>query len=107
MWSDFVANSPAMWQVYQTAKTYRVRASELLGISDPWTAFCLDNAVSYFGTSLEAELESIEGKTAKEINKQRERTMDKWMGIPQRYKSPGASKHSDVVHDVTVRGEVS
>ena len=107
MWSGFVKNSAAMWSVYQTAKSASQRPSELLGVSDPWTAFCLDNAVVHFGTSLEAELESVEGKTSAEITKKRTRIMEKWLDIPRRFKSPmAASKHNDLVHDVTVRGGI-
>jgi hypothetical protein len=96
-----------MWQVYQTAKTYQVRASDLLGVSDPWTAYCVDNAVARFGSALEAALDAVTGKNDKEINKKRERIMEKWLDIPRRFKSPMASREkSDVVHDVTVQGGV-
>lgn len=85
---------------------YRVRASVLLGVSDPWTAFCLDNAVAHFGTSLEAEMDAVEGKTSAEINKKRQRIMEKWLDLPRRFKSPMATKQTDVVHDITVKGGI-
>lgn len=63
--------------------------------------------MAHFGTSLEAELDSVEGKNSKEINKKRERIMEKWLDIPRRFKSPMASRaKSDVVHDITVQGGV-
>ena len=96
--------------MFQTAKQFNTRPSELLGVADPWTAYCLDNAVAHFGTSLEAELESITGKTDGEITKKRKRTMEKWLGIEPKYRSPmsakGGSKMDDVVHDVTVQGGI-
>lgn len=67
----------------------------------------MDNAVVHFGSSLEAELDSAEGKTSAEINRKRERIMEKWLDIPRRFKSPMASREkSEVVHDITVQGGV-
>jgi hypothetical protein len=67
----------------------------------------LDNAVAHFGTSLEAELDAVEGKTSAEINRKRQRLMEKWLDIPRRFKSPmAATKQADVVHDITVKGGI-
>lgn len=61
----------------------------------------------HFGSSLEAELDAVEGKTSKEINKKRERIMEKWLDIPRRFRSPMASRaKSEVVHDITVQGGI-
>lgn len=63
--------------------------------------------MTHFGTSLEAALDAVEGKTSAEINKKRERIMEKWLDIPRRFKSPMASRaKSDVVHDITVHGGI-
>lgn len=60
-----------------------------------------------FGTALESELDSVEGKTSAEINKKRARIMEKWLDIPRRFKSPMATRaKSDVVHDITVQGGI-
>lgn len=54
--------------------------------------------MSLFGTHLEAELNAVTGKTDKEVEKKRERVLTKWLGLKQRYKSPGsAPKRSTVV----------
>lgn len=61
----------------------------------------------HFGSSLEAALDAVEGKTSAEINKKRQRIMEKWLDLPRRFKSPmAASKQSDVVHDITVHGGI-
>lgn len=41
-----------------------------------------------FGLNLEAELDSVEGKKAEEIKRKRQRILDRWLGIPQKYKEP-------------------
>jgi broad specificity phosphatase PhoE len=55
----------------------------------PYMAYCFDNAVSTFGSALEADLDGIEGKTSKEINQKRDRTLRKWLGLPMRFRNPG------------------
>lgn len=52
-------------------------------------AYCVDNAVFSFGSALNAELESVEGKNKKEIKIKRERVMTKWLGLPQKFRNPG------------------
>jgi len=42
--------------VYQQAKTWGQRPSQLLGIDDPYTAFCVDEAVWMWGNHVESEL---------------------------------------------------
>ena len=112
MWNPFVSSATSIWETYQTAKLWRVRPSELLGVSDPWTAYCLDNAVAHFGNALTAELDAVEGKNSKEINKKRERLMTKWLDLPQRFRSPGMAtkgktEDSEIEQQFTVKGDVS
>lgn len=109
MRSGFVRNSAVLWQTYQTAKQFQVRPSELLGISDPWTAYCLDNAVALFGSTLENELDGVTGKNSKDVARKRERMLTKWLDLPQRYRSPMAAtrrKQSDGEQDTTVQGDM-
>jgi hypothetical protein len=54
----------------------------------PYRAFCFDQAVAIFGAALEAELDSIEGKNAKEIARKRDRVMRRWLGLPMRFRNP-------------------
>lgn len=42
-----------MWRLYQTAKTFGQRPSDLAGIDDRWAALQLDNAVGLVGIVIE------------------------------------------------------
>lgn len=103
MLSGFVKNSSAMWELYQVSKAYSVRPSTHLGVEDPWLAYCLNQAVFYFGRSLENELEKQDGKTAKEIERKRERVLAKWLDKPQRFRAPVAT-NTNVEEQHTVKG---
>lgn len=77
------------------AKTYKTRPSELLDLEDPHDAFRLDRAVWFFGSSLSAELQSVKGKTDREIERRQDRILQKW--IPQttaakKFKEPPVRK---------------
>lgn len=60
----------------------------------------LDNAVFVFGATLTNELESLEGKNAKEIERKRERTLRKWLGAS----SGTARRFRDPAKDVNQGG---
>lgn len=99
-----------MWELFQKAKTFRSRPSELLGVSDAFVAYCLDSAVYTFGRSLESELESIEGKSKQEIKRKQERVMNKWLDMPMRFRNPGVvgpGAKSGVEQEFTVKGDGS
>ena len=63
------------------AQSMKVRPSELIGLyrDDEITAYCFDRAVHLFGSSLKAELDSVDGKTDKEIQRRRARILRKWI----------------------------
>lgn len=84
-------NKKELWDLYQTAKTFRVRPSDLLAISDRYAALCLDRACGEFGRTVEGALHEIEGKTKKEIAVKTERTLRHWLDMPQRYRSPAGA----------------
>lgn len=46
-----------MWQLHQKATRFHRPPSELLHIEDEWCAYCLDNAVNFFGVTLENALQ--------------------------------------------------
>lgn len=54
-----------MWQLWQMASSTHQRPSTLLGIVDPYVAYCLDQAVVNFGEGVEAILQGITHKNAK------------------------------------------
>lgn len=84
-----------MWQIYNLAKTWNCRPSELLGIESDWTAFCLDRAIATFGNALKGELEAVEGKNSKTIQAKRGQVLRNW--IPEaretrRFKDPARKR---------------
>jgi len=48
-----------------------VRPSELMGIEDPYQAYCFDQAVGEWGSYVKQQLESIDGKNAKAVEGKR------------------------------------
>lgn len=64
------------------AKTWGVRPSELLAIDDEYVAYCLDQAVGYFGRTLDAELEKAgsDAKNEDEAEYKRKRVLDAFLG---------------------------
>ena len=80
-----------MWNLYQTARTLRCRASELLAIEDAFAAYCLDEAVAWFGTHIESELDKIEGKNARETAFKRETLLKRILGGRPQYADPSES----------------
>jgi hypothetical protein len=84
-----------MWQLYNLAKTWNSRPSELINIESDWTAFCLDRAIATFGNALHNELESVEGRNARTVKSKREQILRNW--IPEaraqrRFKDPGRKR---------------
>lgn len=63
------------------AKTWNCRPSDLLDIEDAYVAYCLDQAVGYFGRHLEAELEKAGNgaKNDQEAEWKRKLVMDRYM----------------------------
>lgn len=62
------------------AKTWNCRPSDLLAITDEYVAFCVDQAIGYFGRVVEAELEAVEGKTDTERSQKRDRVLQRYIG---------------------------
>lgn len=62
-----------MWSLYQHAKQWTVRPSELAGLTEEgdYYCYCFDEAVSSWGNHITNELDKIEGKTDKEVNRKR------------------------------------
>ena len=82
-----------MWALYQTAKQFSVRPSSLLDVSEPYAAYCLDNACGEFGRAVENALQEVEGKNKKEIKVKSERVLRKWLDLPLQYRDPAQSGH--------------
>ena len=63
----------------------------MYGVQGEFRRFCFDSAIITFGTALEAELDSVTGKTDAEINRKRARKLDKWLDRPIKYREPMAT----------------
>lgn len=55
------------------AQQYRCRPSSLVGVTDPYAAYCLDEAIYLFGNYVEAELRRVSDKAKNAKAAQRER----------------------------------
>jgi hypothetical protein len=67
----------------------------LVNITDSYAAYCLDEAVAVFGNTLSAELDSVEGKNASEMELKRKRILEDALRDPDeaapvtgRYRDP-------------------
>lgn len=45
-----------MWKLWLLSKTWRQRPSEFVAITDPWAAYCFDEAVFTWGQHVETEM---------------------------------------------------
>ena len=83
------------------SQAYRVRPSELLGVTDSFRAFTVDRAVWMFAAAIERDQDIAAGglpKTAKQntIEQVRQRVLDRYLGIdpakvPGRFRDPGTA----------------
>lgn len=62
------------------AKTWNCRPSDLLAIEDEYAAYCLDQAVGYFGRTLQAELDSVDEKDASTTEHKRRMILERYLG---------------------------
>lgn len=74
--------------MYNNAKTWSSRPSDLLALSDPYVRYCLDEAVSYFGNMVESELNQCEG-SGNDLLRNRQRVFDKYFKTPESAPTPG------------------
>ena len=82
-----------MWVSFQMAQTYHVRPSELLlgavGPENDYQAYCLDEAIYFFGSHIESELTKAEEKAKRPAAKisARQRVLVKYLGKESDQKS--------------------
>lgn len=67
------------------SQSLRCRPSSLLGITDPWSAFCTDRATWTLAMTIQAEQDEADRrlpKTAKETTRERvrQRILDEYLG---------------------------
>jgi hypothetical protein len=82
-----------VWLLWQKSQAVHARPAELLGLDpDSYEAYCLDEAVIYFGLTVEAKLEEAGHKPTKEERKAkaaREAVLKKILDPDQETKGSG------------------
>lgn len=86
-------------------KQYRQRPSQLVGVSDSYAAYCLDEAVYFYGTYVESELHNAvkgitddkDGKKAEQKHRQTLHMLLSQDDIPENPQETGVN--SGYVHD--------
>jgi hypothetical protein len=82
-----------MFLLHQIAKEYGVRPSDLVGISHEYVAFCVDQIVFRWGTYVQGELDSVDGKDKNQIEGRRRAVIHRLLGEKrQRFASPTPTK---------------
>ena len=79
---SFVKNLANTWKIYQQAKTWGCRPSDLLNIENDYYAYCFDEAVATWGSYVTSELEKVEGKNDKEVSNKRHRRLLQLLQAP-------------------------
>lgn len=64
-------NRSLSWSLYNQAKLWNTRPSQLVGVTQEYQAYCFDEAVGSWGTYVTNELEKLEGKNEKEVSRKR------------------------------------
>ncbi len=62
----------------------------MLGLEDSYTAYCLDEAVAFFGNTLVDELSDITDKNPKKTAQKQERHLAKRLGLPVKFADPAS-----------------
>ena len=76
-----------LWTIYSQAKELSKRPSEILNVEEPYTAYCLDEAVMAFGRGCEAAMDSVKtkGKKPAQIKGARENMLRRFLGIQRKF----------------------
>ena len=70
--------------MYNQAKAWNTRPSQLAGIEQEYYAYCFDEAIGAWGTYVTNELEKIEGKNDKEVSRKRHNRLLQLLEAPDR-----------------------
>jgi hypothetical protein len=81
-----------VWDLYLQATAFNCLPSQLLAIEDNYQAYCLNQAVRFFGASLQNRLDEVDGKP-EQVKWQRQKILDEVLTPgqqqKQRFKDPG------------------
>lgn len=83
-----------VWRLAKLATRTNSRPSELLDVTDPYMAFCVDEAVMVGAQLIEDELEKITHKKPKVQAQRRQTKLAQLLGTAEmvQYKTPSATK---------------
>lgn len=79
MSSSFVMNKQTAWLLYSEAKLWSTTPAQLVAVEDPYVAFCLNQAVGYWGLSIENAMHEVEGKNARDTAARRKLVLQQWL----------------------------
>lgn len=76
-----------LWTTYQQAKTTSQRPSDIVAITDHYTAFCFNEACLSFGAGVEAAMDAVKtkGKKPAQIKGARENVLRKYLGMERKF----------------------
>lgn len=77
-----MSNKQLSWGLYQSAKQWGKRPSEMVAIKDEYVAYCFDEAIGTWGSFIVAEMEAVQGKDAKTVERKRRSTLLKLIDAP-------------------------
>lgn len=68
---------------------WKVKPSNLVGISDEYLAYCLDEAIYHWGSFVQGKLDEIEAKNSKERKNKTAKVLGDLLKLPdsQRFKA--------------------
>lgn len=75
-------NKILMWGLYNNAQLWNQRPSTLVNVTDPYEAYCLDEAVAYFGNRVTDEVGKIKDKNDKTQERKRRNKLLQLLGVP-------------------------
>jgi hypothetical protein len=83
-----------MWELYNHSKLWGSTPAQLLSIRDEYDAWCLNEATAYLGATITNELEKIEGKDSKSIERKRNNKLNQLLGVSdeKRFRQVGGKK---------------
>jgi hypothetical protein len=72
-----VGKPKQLWALYREADDWKTTPANLLGVDDDYVAYCLNQAVNYFGKSVEEKMDKAasNAKNEKSANAARQRAL--------------------------------
>lgn len=71
--SPFVTELPKAWLLYSQSKQWNKAPSEILHIENTYVAYCLDEAIWWFGNYVESEVKKASASKGKSDNEKKQK----------------------------------